>query len=288
MSTRVLAALAASATSLRPSERKVASFVARDPQATTRMSISLLAREAEVSEPTVLRFCRALGYDGFIDFKLAMAGDLARGTPFVDQDVTPEDDAKTIGDKLFGSSLKQMTRLIDTLDYTALMSAVEVLESAGRIDICGIAQSNFVAADLQHRLARMGYRALAMSDPHMQLHVAASLAPGDAAVIMSFAGQIRETVAVAGLARSVGARVIAVTKPNSALARAADIVVNVDSDEQTFLYSSSATRFAHLLAVDILTTLLALRGGKPMLDRLRRSRLATRDHWIPAPDSPDA
>ena len=80
MSTRVLAALTASAASLRPSEQKVAAFVASDPHAAMRMSISVLAQAANVSEPTVLRFCRALGYKGFIDFKLGMAGDLGGGT----------------------------------------------------------------------------------------------------------------------------------------------------------------------------------------------------------------
>ncbi|RYE09633.1 MAG: MurR/RpiR family transcriptional regulator [Hyphomicrobiales bacterium] len=287
MNTRVLAALTASAAALRPSEQKVAAFVATDPQAVTRMSISMLAQAAEVSEPTVLRFCRALGYKGFIDFKLGVAGDLGGGTPFVDHDVSPGDDPKTVGGKLFGSSVHQMTRLVDLLDHTALLRAVEVILAANRIDVCGIAQSNFVAADLQHRLVRMGYRAIAMSDTHMQLQAAASLGPEDVAIIMSFAGQIRETIAVAEQARQVGATVIAITRGGSALADVADIVINVDSDEETFVYGSSATRFAHLLAVDILTTMVALRGGKATIERLRRSRLATQDRWIPRVDPED-
>ena len=284
MSTRVQAALTAAAAAMRPSERKVAAFVANDPQAALRMSISALAEAAGVSEPTVLRFCRALGYKGFMDFKISVAGELGGGTPFVDHDVAPGDDGRAVVAKLFGSSVRQMTRLIDTLDHEALERAVEVITGASRIDVCGIAQSNFVAADLQHRLARMGYPAIAMPDVHMQLQAAASLGPGAVAIVMSFAGQIRETLDVARQARSVGATVIAITRGRSALAREADIVINVDSDEATFLYGSSATRFAHLLAVDLLATLIALRGGKPTLERLRRSRLATQDRWLPQSD----
>lgn len=285
MNTRVVAALTASAASLRPSERKVAAFVANDPQAAMRMSISVLATAAGVSEPTVLRFCRALGYKGFMDFKISVAGELGGGTPFVDHDVSPGDDGKAVAAKLFGSSVRQMTRLIDTVDHEALERAVEAIIRAPRIDICGIAQSNFVAADLQHRLARMGYPAIAMPDTHMQLQAAASLAEGAVAIIVSFAGQIRETIDVARQAKGVGATVVAITRGQSALAREADIVINVDSDEATFLYGSSATRFAHLLTVDLLTTMIALRGGKHTLERLRRSRLATQERWLPSADT---
>ncbi len=287
MSTRVIAALTASAALLRPSEQKVAALVASDPQAAMRMSISVLAAAAEVSEPTVLRFCRALGYKGFMDFKLSVAGELGGGTPFVDHDVLPGDDGKAVAAKLFGSSVRQMTRLVDTLDQSSLDRAVDAIMVASRIDICGVAQSNFVAADLQHGLARMGDPAIAMPEAHMQLQAAASLSVGAVTIIISFAGQIRETIDVARQARSVGATVIAITRGESALAREADIVINVDSDEATFLYGSSATRFAHLLTVDLLTTLIALRGGRPTLERLRRSRLATQDRWLPQSETSD-
>ena len=287
MTTRVLASLAETADVLRPSERKVAEFVARDPLAATRMTISTLAGKAQVSEPTVVRFCRGLGYEGFIDFKLALAGDLAGGTPFVDQEIASNDRPDTVGAKTFGAAVKQLTRVRDTLDYSAMIRAAEAIERAGRIDVCGVAQSNFVASEMQHRLARMGFAAIAMADAHMQMQSVASLGTGDVALIMSFAGQSREPVTVANLARSTGATVIAITKADSALGRAGDIVINVDSDEQIFVYTSSATRFAHMLVVDILATLLALRGGQPMLERLRRSRLATRDFWIPE-DEPSA
>lgn len=281
MTTPVLASLVDAAGSLRPSERKVAEFVSRDPLAATRMTISTLAGNAQVSEPTVVRFCRGLGFDGFMDFKLALAGDLAGGTPFVDQEISADDEPSTVGSKTFGSALKQLAKVRDTLDYGAMIRAAEAIEQAGRIDICGVAQSNFVASEMQHRLVRMGFGAVAMADAHMQMQAVASLGPGDVALIMSFAGQSREPVTVANLARSVGATVIAITKAGSALGRAGNIVINVDSDEQIFVYTSSATRFAHLLVVDILSTILALRGGPAMFDRLRRSRLATRDFWMP-------
>ena len=53
---------------LRKSERKVADFVLKNPLNVIHMRIVDLAKEAEVSEPTVVRFCRAVGCEGFQDF----------------------------------------------------------------------------------------------------------------------------------------------------------------------------------------------------------------------------
>lgn len=266
---------------LRPSEQKVAEVVLNEPEKAMRLSISALAAKADVSEPTVLRFCRQLGLGGFTDLKLALATDVATGMPFVDADVTMADTPQIVGDKMLGAAMKQLTLVKDQLDYEQVVQAAQAIEQARRIDICGIAQSNFVAAELQHRLARMGYCAIAMSDAHMQLQAAASMRPGDVALIMSFAGQSRETVDVAKLAKRMGGRVIVISRSTSALAREANILINVDSDEQTFLYTSSATRIAHLMVIDILTTILAIDEGEPMIERLRRSRLATNEYWIP-------
>lgn len=269
---------------LRPSEQAVARIVIEKPEQVMRLSISALAKAAGVSEPTVIRFCRTMSLGGFTDLKLALATDLANGTPFVDAEVLMTDTPAVIGGKMFGSAMTQLTLVRDRLDYDSILEAAKAIEKARRIDICGIAQSNFVAAELQHRLVRMGFSAIAMPDAHMQLQAAASLSSGDVALIMSFAGQIKETVAVARLARRVGATVVIVSRSGSALAAEADILINVDSDEKTFIYASSATRLAHLLAVDILTTILAIRAGQSMIDRLRLSRMATKDYWLPETD----
>lgn len=266
---------------MRPSEQKVGNIVISEPEKVMRMSIAALSDKAGVSEPTVLRFCRQLGLGGFTDLKLALATDVATGTPFVDADVSMTDSPQIVGDKMLGTAMKQLNLVKSQLDYDQVVEAADVINRARRIDICGIAQSNFVAAEVQHRLARMGYCAIAMADPHMQLQAAASMEAGDAALIMSFAGQSKETVDVARLARRVGAKVIVISRSTSALAQEADILINVDSDEQTFLYSSSSTRIAHLMVIDILTTILAIKVGEPMIERLRRSRLATNQYWIP-------
>jgi RpiR family carbohydrate utilization transcriptional regulator len=58
---------------LRKSERKVADYILEHRAKVVQMRIVDLAAAAAVSEPTVVRFCRALDFDGFQDFKLNLA-----------------------------------------------------------------------------------------------------------------------------------------------------------------------------------------------------------------------
>ncbi len=60
----------------RPSERTVADFVLSHAEQVLQMSVSEVARDIGVGEATVIRFCRALGYKGYQEFKLRLAQDL--------------------------------------------------------------------------------------------------------------------------------------------------------------------------------------------------------------------
>ncbi|MGL5294663.1 MAG: transcriptional regulator HexR, partial [Aeromonas sp.] len=87
------------------SERKVAEVILGSPQTTIHSSIATLAKMANVSEPTVNRFCRRLDTKGFPDFKLHLAQSLANGTPYVNRHVEAEDSPETYTAKIFESTM---------------------------------------------------------------------------------------------------------------------------------------------------------------------------------------
>jgi DNA-binding CsgD family transcriptional regulator len=67
--------------SLSPAERQVADWVLRQPGTVLSLPVAAIAREAGVSQPTVIRFCRSMGCHGLSDFKLRLAqGNVARDT----------------------------------------------------------------------------------------------------------------------------------------------------------------------------------------------------------------
>jgi len=154
--------------SLRKSELKVASKVLQEPAAVLHSSMAALAQRSEVSEPTVLRFCRALGCTGFLDFKLSLAQSLAAGASFAQFAVSPDDSVADFSRKIFDTTLHSLMELRKQLNSQALERAIALCAKAPRIEFYGFGASGVVAADAQHKFFRLLLSAAAYSDPHMQ------------------------------------------------------------------------------------------------------------------------
>ncbi len=120
-------------TLLSKSERKVAEVILAEPQETMHSSIAILARRADVSEPTVNRFCRHLETKGFPDFKLQLAQSLAQGTPYVNRHVEESDSVESYTDKIFESSMAGLARVRQGLDISVVNRAVDLLTQARTI-----------------------------------------------------------------------------------------------------------------------------------------------------------
>ncbi len=101
--------------SLRKSDRKVCDVVLADPRRILTATVAETADLAEVSQPTVIRFCTAIGCEGFQDFKLRLAQALALGLPathsvIADTD-TPDDVAVMISNTAATRSIVEIARL---------------------------------------------------------------------------------------------------------------------------------------------------------------------------------
>jgi RpiR family carbohydrate utilization transcriptional regulator len=280
----LLATIEARLPDLRDSERKVAEQVLENPEFILRQALAGLAAQAGVSEPTVIRFCRAVDCDGFSDFKLRLAQSLAAGTPYVHQEVTADDNVSTVIEKIVRSSMNTIASLKDRLDPIALERATWALVGARRIDCFGVGASAIVALDAHQKLMRLGVASSVLLEGHSQTLSACTLQAGDVALIFSFTGQIRDILRTAGAARNRGAFVIAVTRSGSALSRIASLTIAVDAGEDTFVYAPMATRLAHMACVDILATNVAIaRGGDmPALFQRLKDSLADQ-HVLDAP-----
>jgi RpiR family carbohydrate utilization transcriptional regulator len=260
----------ASSLDLRDSERKVADAVLAKPGSVIHASISDLARIAEVSEPTVIRFCRATGFDGFRDFKVHLAQDLASGTPYVHQEVSAGDRPGDVAMKVLHSTIDTLSRVATSLDKIAFERATDALAAARRVDFYGFGASGAVAQDAYHKFFRLKGACNALVDPHVQVMAAATLEEGDVVVAISHTGRTAELLESVEQALSSGATVIAITAEGSALARVASLLVAVNVPENTGLYTPMTSRIAHLAVIDALATAVALRGGARISSRLRR------------------
>jgi RpiR family carbohydrate utilization transcriptional regulator len=268
-SNRFLEKLAAQRAHLSPSERRVADFVLDRPEQVIRMSIATLAETVGVSQPTVLRFVRALGLQRYPELKLLTGQSIVSGTPYLHSEVAPDDDLDAIVTKVFDSSVYVLNAVRQSIDRDALKRVVDLLHKARRIDCFGTGAASILAIEAQHKLMRLGIPVVTYGDTHLQRMAAATLHPGDVALCFSHTGEVGDTVKMAQMARQVGAAVIAVTRPETTLAKAADVLLAVDAQENTEVYAPMTSRVAHAVLIDVIATALALSFGEPMLARLR-------------------
>lgn len=273
----------------------MAQLVLADPRSFASSPVAELAARAKVSKPTVVRFCRSLGYGGLADFKRKLSGRVNEGVPFVHRAVGEEDRPGDIVVKVIDNAvsalLKYRNDAAGRAFERAIAALVSTIERHGQIDFYGVGNSGIVAQDAQHKFFRLGVAATAACDGHVQVMSATMLKPQDCAVIISNSGRSRDLIDVAEIAHKKGATTIVVTASGSPLALLGQgsaggnqIVLAVDHPEDYERYSPMVSRLLHLMVIDILTTGVALSLGttlRPMLQEIKKN-LRTR-RYLPSP-----
>jgi len=261
MLNRISAALA----SLPPAEQRVGRLVLSDPLIFSRLPVAKLAGLAQVSKPTVVRFCRSLGYDGLKDFKLKLDGRIHEGVLFVHRSVDVDDKINDILVKVIDDTMAAVATYRCNANRPRIESAVKALvetyRSHKRIEIFGLGNSGIVAQDAQHKFFRLGIPATAYGDSHMQLMSASVMRAGDCAVVISNSGRTRDLIATCDMARRNGATTLVITSSGSPLALAGHIHLAADHPEGFERYCPMVSRLLHLMIVDIIATGVALRIG---------------------------
>ncbi len=268
----------ASLTSLAPAEQRVGRLVLSDPRAFANLPITELAARSHVSKPTIVRFCRSMGYDGLSDFKLKLAGSVSEGVPFIHRSVDVDDKTADVMVKVIDNTVAAFLKYRNDASSVAIDKATQALlatyNTGKRIEFFGAGNSGIVAQDAQHKFFRLGITSIAYSDGHMQVMSASLLGPGDCVVVISNSGRTRDLMDACDIARKNGATTIVITVTGSPLAAAGHIHLAADHPEGYDRYSPMVSRLMHLMIIDILATCVALRIGsklQPLLQEMKNN-----------------
>lgn len=259
------------------SERKVAEAILASPETAIHSSIANLAKDAEVSEPTVNRFCRRLDTKGFPDFKLRLAQSLANGTPYVNRNVNENDGPEAYTSKIFESTMACLNVAKNGLDTHLINRAVDILTQANKISFFGLGASSSVAHDAFNKFFRFNIPVSCFDDIVMQRMSCINSSEGDVIVLISHTGRTKPLVEIARLARENDAFVIALTAYNSPLAQQSNLVLSLGVPEDTDIYMPMSSRIAQLVLIDVLTTGFTLRRGAKFRDNLKRVKAGIKD-----------
>ena len=238
-------------------EKKLAALVLDDVDFVVNSSIVDLAERAGVSPPTVTRFCRRLGCQGYSDFKVQLAKMTYVGLRYLmpeTQTTTPAEVAEDIITK----AQNALFQFHNKLDMAAMEKAAHLLRAAEFIQAFGATgNSAMIANELHNRLFRLGCRVNASSDHGLNIMLSAAALPGTVVVGSSLTGRDRDLVHCMNLLRERAIPTIAITQSDSLVARVADVVIAIDLPEGKNIFRPTSTRYAYLAAIDILANLVA-------------------------------
>lgn len=264
---------------LRPAERTIAEFVLNHPEQVVRMSISELAGNAEVGESTVMRFCHALGYKGYQEFKLRLAQDLVEPVEYIHENISFEDSAEKISQKIFQTNIKAVEDTMRSLNPDMVEVAAKALANSRKIDIYGAGYSYFSALDAKLKFARLGLIADAYGDVHLQVMAAASLSPQDVAIGISHSGSTKGVIDALVVARKSGATIISITNFSpSPMTKVSDVVLLTASPETPLGGEVLTSRIAQLCVIDVLSVAVAVTLGEGCLEYIRKTSEAVKEH----------
>lgn len=261
--------------SLNPSERKVAAFILQEPAEMIQMSVADLAVRSGSSQAAIVRLCKTMGFKGYQDLKLKVAGDLQEPLATGYQDIRPNDSISAIIQNVSNNNIQSIRDTMKIMEEGMVEEAVLALDQSKRIFMFGVGASNLIGMDAQQKFLRINKVCISFPDPHVQLTSAVLLTPDDAAVCISYSGETDEVIRAAAIAKEKGCKTIGITKyGDSTLSRSVDIPLYTSSTENEIRSGAMSSRITQLNLIDILYLGVASRNYENSVKYLDESRRA--------------
>lgn len=212
--------------SLSQSQIKVADYILANYRAVTRMTLAEVARESDVSDATVLRFCRSLGYNRWVEFKIDLIRTNSDLPGQILDAVNASDLPGVIARKVFSSSVQALNDTLAVLEDSSFEQALKMIQGAEKILIAGVGTSGPMANEMHNRLLRLGLDCQVQTDSYIQVMKGAFLTPRDLLIVISQTGDSSDPFRTTALAKSLGCPILVITGNSaSKLTEYADVVL---------------------------------------------------------------
>lgn len=254
---------------LAASEARVANWILQQPETVMGLSMAQVAQACGVSDTTVLRFCRTVGFQGYLDLKLSIARDLTSPTQVIHDDIVEGDAPITMARKVFMSNIQALYDTLEILNEEALNQAVTLLDGARQILIIGVGTSGPIVQTMYQMFFRLGLNCKAQTDSYLQLMEVALLGPGDVVVAISQTGSSTDPILTLEEARRNGASTICITgNAQSPITQHADVTLLSVARETRA--ETIASRIAQLTIIDALYVIVSWRNMETVVQNERR------------------
>lgn len=246
---------------LSSSEKKVADYVLLNGYSVSTMTLANIAKEIGVSEPTIIRFVKSIGCNGYSEFKMGLMKDWGRESVtekfdselLVELHINENEKIEDIPSKMIGMTIKALEDTLKIIDLDNYKRVINMIKTSNIIDVYGVGNSGSIANDIMNKLLRIGLNCRSYSDNHLQQICASHLTKKDLAIAVSHSGSTMDTVNALKIAKESGARTIALTNfKGSSISEYADITLYTGDVETTFYSETMVSRISQLAIVDML------------------------------------
>mgnify|MGYP001464999449 FL=1 len=253
MTTKLLRQIENSLPDLRKSEKLVGEFVLQDPKSVITMKTAEASKASGISEPTLIRFCKALGFSGYQEFKINLSQQLAADDYFVMYEIEEDDSIHELCEKVFDTTISEILNVRSQINQNILEESIETLANANRVEFYAFGGSAPVAMDAQHKFFRLKIPSSFITDPHIQFMSANSLNENDVVVAISQSGTTSALVNSVKILRKAGVKVIGIMPGNTPLANICNYPLTINVGENNRISKPNTSRIAYTAVIDVLT-----------------------------------
>lgn len=254
-------------------EKKISHYLLENIDEIKILNTYDLAVKCDVSQASVVRFAKKLGFKGFPEFKIALAGDLAmknneKEIQIIYDEIRVEDSTEILAKKVVYENIKSVKDTYKVLNFNEIEKAVEAIENTNRIFLLGAGFSGIIARDFQYKLWELGKNVIFETDQHIQLTNASTAQEGDVVFVISYSGQTLDIYQSLLEFKKKGVKVITLTKVAiNPIKDIGDISLSTIVEKSNLRSTSLSSRMAQLTVIDILYVKLIQR------DREKANRL---------------
>jgi len=253
MPTKLLRHIKNTLPDLRKSEKIVGEFILADPKSIITMKTAEASSAMGISEPTLIRFCKALGFTGYQELKINLSQQLAADDYFVMYEIDQNDTIHELCEKVFDTTISEILNVRSQIDQNILSDAIEILANADRVEFYAFGGSAPVAMDGQHKFFRLKIPSSYISDPHIQFMSANSLGKDDVVVVISQSGTTSALIDSVKIVRKSGVKVIGIMPGNTPLASICDYPLVINIGDNNRISKPHTSRIAYTAVIDVLT-----------------------------------
>lgn len=255
-------------------EKKIASYILDNPKVLINSTISQVAESIDVSDATIFRFCKKIGFKGFQDLKITLATEFTKDMEsYANEPLSKNDTEKTIVEKVFQANMTALSDTMVSIDLENMEKATQAILDAEQILFLGNGGSGVIAMDAQHKFLRTGLKVSCYTDYHMQLMAVAQMSEKDLIIVISHTGSNLNMINLLDIAREKNIKTIGITSfSKSPVSENVDIPISAISQETSYQFEAFASRIAHLSIIDSLYIGVKLQKTEETTEAVKRMR----------------